>query len=32
MFKICKECNRRFDLFDEFDAAEFYFGHDCEAN
>jgi hypothetical protein len=28
---ICKECERRFDLFDEDDAAEFYFGHDCES-
>jgi hypothetical protein len=27
---ICKDCERRFDLFDENDAAEFYFGHDCE--
>jgi hypothetical protein len=28
---ICKECSRRFNLFDEFDAAEFYLGHDCES-
>jgi hypothetical protein len=28
---ICKECNRRFDLFNEDEAAEFYFGHDCES-
>jgi len=28
---ICKECFRRFNLFDEFDAAEFYLGHDCES-
>lgn len=32
MFERCVECNRRFDMFDESDAAEFYFGHDCEAN
>ena len=31
MFEKCVECNRRFDLFDENDAAEFYFGHDCES-
>lgn len=30
MFEKCLECNRKFDLFDENDAAEFYFGHDCE--
>jgi hypothetical protein len=27
---ICKDCNRRFDLFNDDDAAEWYFGHDCE--
>ena len=27
---ICNECDRRFDLWNEDDAAEFYFGHDCE--
>ena len=27
----CPECGRVFDLFDETDAAEFYYGHDCEA-
>jgi len=26
----CLECGRVFDLFDETDAAEFFFGHDCE--
>ena len=26
----CPECNRVFDLQDEDDAAEFYYGHDCE--
>ena len=30
MISICKECDRRFDLWNEDDAAEFYFGHDCE--
>ena len=28
---ICKECERYFNLFNEDDAAEFYFGHDCES-
>jgi hypothetical protein len=28
---ICKECERRFDLFNEDEAAEWYFGHDCES-
>lgn len=27
----CPECGRVFDLMDEDDAAEFYYGHDCEA-
>jgi hypothetical protein len=27
----CAECGRDFDLTDEFDAAEWYAGHDCEA-
>ena len=32
MNAICNECNRRFDLWnDDDDAAEFYFGHDCES-
>ena len=31
MFEKCVECNRHFDMFDENDAAEFYFGHDCES-
>jgi hypothetical protein len=26
----CPECERTFDLMDETDAAEFYYGHDCE--
>jgi hypothetical protein len=26
----CRECGRVFDLFDEDQADEFYFGHDCE--
>lgn len=26
----CPECGRVFDLLDEGDAEEFYFGHDCE--
>jgi len=26
----CPECDRVFDLTDEDDASEFYYGHDCE--
>lgn len=26
----CVECGRSFDMFDDDDAAEFYFGHDCQ--
>tara|TARA_B100001094_G_scaffold330938_1_gene397584 strand:- start:20691 stop:20798 length:108 start_codon:yes stop_codon:yes gene_type:complete len=26
----CDECSREFDLFDEEEAEEFYYGHDCE--
>lgn len=28
----CVECGRMFDLRDEQQAAEFYYGHDCEAS
>lgn len=31
MFKSCTECGRKFDLFNEDDAFELYFGHDCES-
>ena len=27
---VCKECEKYFDLFDEDQAAEWFFGHDCE--
>lgn len=27
---VCPECKRKFDLFDEVDADEYYNGHDCE--
>lgn len=27
----CAECERVFDLLDEDDAAEWYYGHDCES-
>jgi hypothetical protein len=27
---ICGECNRVFDLLDEEQAGEWYYGHDCE--
>lgn len=27
----CPECERVFDLMDEDDAGEWYYGHDCEA-
>lgn len=26
----CAECGRVFDLTEEEDASEFYYGHDCE--
>ena len=26
----CEECNRVFDLLDEEQANEWYYGHDCE--
>lgn len=26
----CPECGRVFDLLDEDDAGEWYYGHDCE--
>jgi len=26
----CQECERVFDLLDEDDAEEWYYGHDCE--
>jgi len=26
----CRECGRVFDLLNESDADEFYYGHDCE--
>jgi hypothetical protein len=26
----CGECRRRFDLGDEVDAEEWFYGHDCE--
>lgn len=32
MFNMCKECERRFDMFNEDEASEWFFGHDCEAN
>lgn len=32
MLKICVECERKFDLLDEEDAEEWFYGHDCEAN
>lgn len=26
----CRECDRVFDLLNEDDASEWYYGHDCE--
>lgn len=26
----CPECDRSFDLLDEDDANDYYYGHDCE--
>lgn len=28
--RTCVECGREFDLYNETDAAEWYYGHDCE--
>ena len=28
----CPECGREFDMSDETDAAEWHYGHDCEAS
>jgi hypothetical protein len=30
MKKVCAECERVFNLLNEDDAEEWYFGHDCE--
>ena len=27
---VCVECDRVFDMFDETDAEEWFYGHDCE--
>lgn len=27
---ICRECGRRFDLWSEVEAGEWFLGHDCE--
>ena len=27
---VCVECGRTFDLMDEIDAGEWFYGHDCE--
>jgi hypothetical protein len=29
--KTCCECEREFDMFDDVDAQEWHYGHDCEA-
>jgi hypothetical protein len=29
--RVCGECSRVFDMFDETDAEEWHYGHDCEA-
>ena len=29
-YVICDECAREFDLTDETDAEEWFYGHDCE--
>ena len=31
MIVECPECHRKFDLLNEDDANEWYYGHDCEA-
>jgi len=32
LIRECVECNRIFDMFNEDDANEWAFGHDCEVN
>ena len=32
MTATCVECGREFDLADEVQAEEWYFGHDCEVD
>jgi len=29
--RVCVECGRKFDLFNEVDLEEWYSGHDCES-
>lgn len=29
--RVCKECDRVFDLSDKEEADQYFFGHDCEA-
>jgi hypothetical protein len=31
LITTCTECERQFDLTNEEEASEFYYGHDCEA-
>ena len=31
LIATCEECEREFDLADEDDASEWYYGHDCES-
>jgi hypothetical protein len=30
VLRKCDECDRVFNIVDEFDRDEFFFGHDCE--
>ena len=30
-YSRCRECGRKFDMTDDTDAAEWHYGHDCEA-
>ena len=30
--QACVECDRVFDMFNEEDAEEWFYGHDCESN
>ena len=30
-WRVCVECERVFNLFEETDAEEWHYGHDCEA-
>jgi ribosomal protein L37AE/L43A len=30
-YRTCRECDRKFDVYNEDDMAEWHYGHDCES-